>query len=1228
MFPPTQRREEKSLSKIKEMPSKVREVVSNQSCNSLMLALEPRILFDAAGLMAGLDLLPGPEAIGPDFDSAIDITDQEPVPDLLSGLAAYTDSGPPAGDTSSAIIFIDSGVTDYENLVSDISGDTRVVILDPQADGITQIRDVLNQYQNIEAVHIISHGTQAGITLGDAVLSNDTIDDYAATLQDWGTGLSQGADILIYGCNVAKGTDGQAFVAQLSDITGADVAASDDVTGADNSGGDWDLENRTGIIESDLAVSEQARQSYAGTLANIVVDSADDNTTGGDGYTTLREAIYEAENTYAGADTITFDAALAGKTITLQHGELKITGTDAVTIDGDINGDDVYDITVDGDDTYRVFNAGSNTSVTLDALCVTNGYTTGEGGGIYNAGTLTVQNSTISNNKVGIDGGGIYNDGTLTVKNTSISGNTADSEGGGINNQRYLNIYNSTISNNEALGGPGGGIYVGFNLKIYDSTISNNYSAVMGGGIFNTYFMEIHNSTISYNDAKWYGGGICNSYNYYTSMIYGSTISGNSANNQGGGIYSRDALNLYHSTIANNTASSGAGINNKDTITIGHTIVTGSIAGSSITSKGYNLFEQGSVSGAGGNDFTGATADLDPLADNGGPTLTHALGNDSDAFEVGDNSAATITAYDQRGSGYARVLDTIDIGALEMTRRPPTGVNDSFSTDEDTAFTTGDVLTNDSDLDGNALTLTGFDVTGTKGSVTDNGDDTFDYDPDGQFESLSVGDSATDTFTYTISDGTGFTDTVTVEITITGANESPTANDDSDSTDEDTTITVSVLTNDTDPDTSDILSVQSIDTTGTKGDVTDNGDGTLGYDPNGQFDALSVGETGTDTFTYTISDGNGGTDSATVTITVTGVNEDPTANDDGDSTDEDTSVTTGNVLLNDTDPDTSDTPSVASIDTTGTKGSVTDNTDGTFDYDPNGQFEYLADGENTTDTFTYTVSDGNGGTDSATVTITITGVNDAPIANDDNDTTGSGAVLTVSPLTNDTDPDTTDTYSVDSIDTTGTKGSVTDNGDGTLDYDPNGQFNYLESGQSATDTFTYTVSDGNGGTDTATITITVTGGNDDPTAIDDNFSTDANTAFTTGDVLLNDTDADPSDTLSVDSIDTSGTKGTVTSNGDGTFDYNPNGRFDYLSGSQNSTDTFTYTVSDGNGGTDTATVTISIIGVNNNPEANNDNYDTDADTAFTFGSVLANDTDPDTSDTLVVESFYTSGAKG
>ncbi len=172
-----------------------------------------------------------------------------------------------------------------------------------------------------------------------------------------------------------------------------------------------------------------------------------------------------------------------------------------------------------------------------------------------------------------------------------------------------------------------------------------------------------------------------------------------------------------------------------------------------------------------------------------------------------------------------------------------------------------------------------------------------------------------------------------------------------------------MLTNDNDVDADDTKSIVSINTAGTIGSVTNNGDGTFDYNPNGNFEFLDFGDTTTDSFTYTMQDSQGVQSTATVTITITGVNDTPTAVNDGDST----------------DVDADDTKSIVSINTAGTIGSVTNNGDGTFNYNPNGNFESLAAGATTTDSFTYTMQDSQGVQSSATMTITITGVNDAPV---------------------------------------------------------------------------------------------------------------------------------------------------------------------------------------------------------------------------------------------------------
>ena len=326
------------------------------------------------------------------------------------------------------------------------------------------------------------------------------------------------------------------------------------------------------------------------------------------------------------------------------------------------------------------------------------------------------------------------------------------------------------------------------------------------------------------------------------------------------------------------------------------------------------------------------------------------------------------------------------------------------------------------------------------------------------------------------------------------------------------------------------------------------------------------------------------------------------------------------MLANDNDgPDVGETLTVTAV-TQGGNGSVTFTATG-VSYTPNANFFGA-------DSFTYTISDGNGGSDTATVNVTVTNVNDDPVANDD---TAPMPMKTgprsINVLANDNDgPDVGETLTVDSVDTTGTLGTVTNNGTD-VTYDPNGAFESLAVGETATDTFTYTVSDGNGGSDTATVTVTITGQNDNPVAVDDSADANEDGPAVAIDVLANDTDVDATDVLVVDSVDTTGTLGTVTNNGtDVTYD--PNGAFESLAVGETATDTFTYTVSDGNGGSDTATVTVTITGQNDDPVAVDDSADANEDGPAVAIDVLANDTDVDATDVLVVDSVDTTGTLG
>ena len=288
----------------------------------------------------------------------------------------------------------------------------------------------------------------------------------------------------------------------------------------------------------------------------------------------------------------------------------------------------------------------------------------------------------------------------------------------------------------------------------------------------------------------------------------------------------------------------------------------------------------------------------------------------------------------------------------------PVAIDDAGTVvEDDPAGVTVDVLVNDSDIEGDALAVSGFDDSAlTLGSVADNGDGTFTYIPDPNV-------NGTDAFTYDVADGNGGSDTATVTITVTAVNDAPVASDDVGAVVEDDPagVTVDVLVNDSDIE-GDALTVAGYDDSGlTLGSVADNGDGTFTYipDPNAN---------GTDVFTYDVTDGNGGSDTATVVIAVTPMPDAPVANDNAYLTPDDTPlvVPAPGLLANDFDLD-GDALSHSLIPVElPSNGLVVLSAigDGGFVYTP-------AAGFVGTDTFSYRVNDGTGLSAVAEVSITV-----------------------------------------------------------------------------------------------------------------------------------------------------------------------------------------------------------------------------------------------------------------
>ncbi len=548
----------------------------------------------------------------------------------------------------------------------------------------------------------------------------------------------------------------------------------------------------------------------------------------------------------------------------------------------------------------------------------------------------------------------------------------------------------------------------------------------------------------------------------------------------------------------------------------------------------------------------------------------------------------------------------------------PIAVDDSDATDQNTVLTrspgSGGLLDNDADIDGDSLLIYEINgaayVPGTQiilpsGTLlTTTADGSYSYDPNGQFNNLDETESLGDSFTYSIDDGHGGRDTAQVFITIHGLNDFPVGGDNSVITSEDTDYPF-VLGEFpfTDVDGDSIAEIR-IDSLPTDGLLLINGSAAIAGDT---ISASDVGlgallfrpdpdEHGSDyaTFDFSVGDGDDFTwTPSTMTVHVLPTPDPPVAHDDFSATDEDTVLNVagaGGLLHNDSDVD-GDMLMITTIDgaayTTGTQITLTSgallivDADGSYSYDPNGQFKLLSFGDSTTDAFTYRVDDGTGLTDAAVVTIVIAGLNDPPASLDDGGTTDEATPLEVAAgsgglLDNDFDMN-GDVLSFTAINgqpyTPGTEvqlpsgALLTVRADGSYRYDPNGKFEFIGEGQAGTDTFTYTISDGLGGTGTAMVTITISGLNDPPLAQDD-YVVAQNDRPVTVSIKANDSDPD-SDPLNVTVLSTPSIGSTVL-NPDGTITYDPDPEF-------RGTVEIDYRIEDPYGEISEATLTIRLI---------------------------------------------------
>lgn len=557
----------------------------------------------------------------------------------------------------------------------------------------------------------------------------------------------------------------------------------------------------------------------------------------------LRQAVLDAVS----GDTITFTSTLSGQTILLTSGQIVLDKN--LTLDGSAlaNG-----IRIDANNSSRIFMVNSGTTNVLNSLTLYRGRAHGAngapgvtggngfGGGIYNAGTLTVNHCTLTNN---IAAGGNAGNGVPG----GLGGNGF---GGGIYNSGTLTVDHCTLANNSAAGGKGG-----------DSVAANGGTGGLGngGGIYNSGSLTINHCTVVSGSVQGGNGGNALSVN---------TNGGNGGNGTGGGIYNGGTLAANHCTLVNNSANGGSrgpggggtttagsgfggGIYNGVILNLTNSIVCGNAA----SVLGPNI--QGSIS-SGANNLVDANALLATLGNYGGPTQTMPPLTGSPAIDAGNDTAASPFATDQRGDGFPRLSGPhVDIGAVEF-QYPVPGV---FTADATAITSTSATLNGTVNPHGLATTVS------------------FEYGPDTSYGSTaSVNLSPNDgTSAQNVSVAlSGLVAHTTYHFRVVGANTAGTAyGSDATFTTANTAPTAPNATTagtTGDPQTHPV----TFPATDADGDpvVINAATAVSGLAVNG-FTGTSVtftpasGFTGNASFTYTVSDGFGGTATGTITVAVT-----------------------------------------------------------------------------------------------------------------------------------------------------------------------------------------------------------------------------------------------------------------------------------------------------------------------------------------------------------------------
>ncbi|MDW2030962.1 tandem-95 repeat protein [Vibrio sp. 665] len=600
-------------------------------------------------------------------------------------------------------------------------------------------------------------------------------------------------------------------------------------------------------------------------------------------------------------------------------------------------------------------------------------------------------------------------------------------------------------------------------------------------------------------------------------------------------------------------------------------------------------------------DITAVTAEDNSITLTQEQLLEHAVdidGDDLSAINLSTNDENATVEMNEDGSFtitpsenfYGDIEFSYDVtdgeevvaAGLDLTVTPvndaPEPQDQAFTVGEDglLTFTDADLLTGATDVEGDNLTVEGVTYTGADGVLTDNGDGTYSFAPNENFN----GDV---NFTFDVSDGTDTT-SANIDVSVTPENDPPVAGSTSYTVHEDNSITISdeqLLANSSDIEGD--VDISSVTYSGNDGVFQDNGDGTYTFSPNENFN----GEVSLD---VVVVDDEGATDSTTAGITVLEVNDPPIAGATSYSVNEDEVIIFTEEQLLAQSSDVEGDVSLESVSYSGSDGILTANDDGTYSFAPNENF-------NGGVSLDVVVADEDGATATTNANIDVLPVNDAPVSGDLAYSVDEDGSITLSQeqllaQAGDVDSDNLEAVNLTAV----ANATVVENQDGSFTITPDANFN-------GDIDITFDINDGSD-TIVATADLTVNPVNDLPQPEDQAFTIgeDGVLTFTDQDLLDGATDIDGDD-LSVEGVTYTGADGVLTDNGDGTYSFAPNENF-------NGDVNFTFDVSDGTD-TVTANIDVTVTPENDPPVAGSTSYTVHEDNSITISDeqLLANSSD-------------------